>query len=220
MSFKFVHGWWLPAEDTHFDEYLAKSIEIKGKRLYQPKHLSRCFHYIHLKKNKNTAIDIGAHCGFWSFYLSLNFNKTYAFEPVERFRECFKKNVTSTNVELMPFAIGEINKTVSLNINFNNTGATHVSEGAYNENNVEMKKLDEFKFENLDFVKIDVEGYESNVVLGAEDTLKKHKPLIIIEQKKNNSERYANGQFEAIDILKKYGANVVEQVVNDYILEW
>ena len=41
-----------------------------------------------------------------------------------------------------------------------------------------MKKLDEFEFENLDFVKIDVEGYESNVVIGAENTLKKHQTII------------------------------------------
>ena len=31
MEFKFAHGWWLPMEDTHFDEYFSKSIEINGK---------------------------------------------------------------------------------------------------------------------------------------------------------------------------------------------
>tara|TARA_B100000989_G_C19433930_1_gene424297 strand:+ start:100 stop:750 length:651 start_codon:yes stop_codon:yes gene_type:complete len=216
MAFKFVHGWWLPFEDNHFDEYLSKSIEINGKKLYQPKHLSRCFHHI---KKKNTAIDIGAHCGFWSFYLSLNFKKTYAFEPIDAFRECFSKNIISENVELMPFAIGESNRLISLDIDFKNTGATHISEKVNKKNKVEMKKLDEFDFENLDFIKIDVEGYESNVVIGAEETLKKHKPIIIIEQK-DHSIRYGDSKFKALDLLKKFGAIIKEQVHSDFILSW
>ena len=82
-----------------------------------------------------------------------------------------------------------------------------------------MKKLDDFKFDKLDFIKVDVEGYESKVVIGAEKTLKQHKPTIIIEQK-NHSERYGDSKFGAIDILNQYGANVVEQVSNDFILKW
>lgn len=216
MSFKFIHGWWLPSEDDHFDDYLSNSVEINGKRLYQPKHLSKCFQHI---KEKNTAIDIGAHCGFWSFYLSINFNKIFAFEPVDIFRECFSKNIRSDNVELMPFAIGETNKLISLDIDFKNTGATHISNNVTLKKKVVMKKLDEFKFENLDFVKIDVEGYESNVVRGAENTFKIHKPIIIIEQK-DHSRRYGDSKYEALNILKNYGAKVIDQVYSDFILSW
>ena len=216
MPFKFIHGWWLPSEDLHFEEYLSKSIEINGKKLYQPKHLSKCFHHI---TKKNTAIDIGAHCGFWSFYLSLNFKKIYAFEPIDIFRDCFKKNIISQNVELLPYAIGESNKLISLNIDLQNTGATHISNNFNQNNRVEMKRLDEFKFENLDFIKIDVEGYENNVVIGTENTLKKHKPLIIIEQK-NHFERYGDAKFKALDTLKEYGATIIDQVSNDFILSW
>lgn len=217
MKTKFIHGWWLPAEDDHFDTYLSKSVEINGKRLYQPKHLSRCFHY--LKEKKNTAIDVGAHCGFWSFYLSLNFKKTYAFEPIDIFRECFLKNVKSENVELFPFAIGEDNKSISLNIDLKNSGATHISKNFNKGHQVDMKKLDDFEYDNLDFVKIDVEGYENKVILGAENTLKKHKPIIIVEQKKYSS-RYGEDEFQALDTLQRYGANVLEQVYNDFIFSW
>ena len=216
MDLKFVHGWWLPFEDVHFDEYFSKSIEINSKKLYQPKHLSRCFHHI---KKKNTAIDIGAHCGFWSFYLSINFKKTYAFEPISIFRECFSRNISTNNVKLFPFAIGEANKLVSLDIDLKNTGATHISKEINEKNLVKMKMLDEFEFENLDFVKIDVEGYESNVVIGAENTFKKHKPIIIIEQK-DHSKRYGDSKYKALNILKKYGAIIIEQVHSDFILSW
>ena len=74
-----------------------------------------------------------------------------------------------------------------------------------------MKKLDEFEFENLDFVKIDVEGYESNVVIGAENTFKKTQPIIIIESKKTSLKRYGDSKYKALNILKKYGATIKEQ---------
>ena len=82
-----------------------------------------------------------------------------------------------------------------------------------------MKKLDDFEYDNLDFVKIDVEGYENKVILGAENTLKKHKPIIIVEQKKYSS-RYGEDEFQALDTLQRYGANVLEQVYNDFIFSW
>jgi len=89
MNKKFVYGWWIPKEDQHFENYFSTVIQVGDKRLYQPKHIDRCFH--HIKNRKNTAIDIGGHCGFWSFYLGKIFKKVYAFEPAEIFRECFKK---------------------------------------------------------------------------------------------------------------------------------
>ena len=82
-----------------------------------------------------------------------------------------------------------------------------------------MKKLDDFEYDNLDFVKIDVEGYENKVILGAENTLKKHKPIIIVEQKKYSS-RNGEDEFQALDTLQRYGANVLEQVYNDFIFSW
>ena len=82
-----------------------------------------------------------------------------------------------------------------------------------------MKKLDDYEYNNIDFIKIDVEGFENQVVLGAKETLIRNKPIIIVEQK-GFSNRYKETQFEAIDTLKSYGAKVIDQVVKDYILSW
>ena len=80
MNKKFIYGWWLPKEDQHFEGYFSQSVQVGDKRLYQPQHIDRCFY--HIKNRKHTAIDVGGHCGFWSFYLGRNFKKVYAFEPV------------------------------------------------------------------------------------------------------------------------------------------
>ncbi|MDA1284769.1 MAG: FkbM family methyltransferase [Proteobacteria bacterium] len=217
MNKKFIYGWWLPKENQHFEGYFSKSIQVGDKRLYQPQHIDRCFHYI--KNRKQTAINVGGHCGFWSFYLGGNFKKVYAFEPVEIFRECFKKNIPHENVELLPVALGNENGFVSMNVELENTGATHVSNKTDDLNKVELKKLDEYEFNDIDFIKIDVEGYENQVVLGAKETLLRNKPIIIVEQK-GFSDRFNETQFEAIDTLKSYGAKVIDQVVKDYILSW
>lgn len=216
MDKKFAFGWWIPKEDKHFEEYFSQSISANGRSVYQPHHLAKCFN--HIGKKNNTAIDVGGHCGFWSYYLGLNFDKVYAFEPVKIFAECFKKNVPFDHVELIPNALGDEPGTVSMNVDLSNTGATHVSK-ELNDEQIEVKRLDDYEFDNVDFVKIDVEGFENKVVLGAKETFIKHKPIIIIEQK-GFSDRYQESQFEALETLKSYGAKVVEQVVKDYIVSW
>jgi len=217
MNKKFIYGWWLPKEDQHFESYFSKSIQVGDKRLYQPQHIDRCFH--HIKNRKNTAIDVGGHCGFWSFYLGGNFKQVYAFEPVEIFRECFKKNIPHDNVKLLPVALGNENNFVSMNVELENTGATHVSSKTDDSNKVELKKLDDYELTDVDFIKIDVEGYENQVVLGAKETLLRNKPITIVEQK-GFSDRFNESQFEAVDILKSFGAKIIDQVVKDYILSW
>ena len=219
MNQKSVYGWLLPKEDQHFEEYFSKSIELHNRRVYQPDHLDRCIFHINQNGKKNTTIDIGAHCGFWSYFLGLSFKKVYAFEPVDIFRECFKKNVPHPNVELIPVALGNENSFVSMNVELENTGATHVSSNTNDFNKVELKKLDDYKFTDIDFIKIDVEGYENQVVLGAKETLLRNKPIIIVEQK-GFSDRFNETQFEAVDTLKSYGAKVIDQVAKDYILYW
>jgi len=217
MNKKFIYGWWLPKEDQHFEGYFSQSVQVGDKRLYQPQHIDRCFY--HIKNRKHTAIDVGGHCGFWSFYLGRNFEKVYAFEPVEIFRECFKKNIPHGNVELLPVALGNENGFVSMNVELENTGATHVSSNTNDLDKVELKKLDDYELTDVDFIKIDVEGYENQVVLGAKETLLRNKPIIIVEQK-GFSDRFNETQFEAVDTLKSYGAKVIDQVVKDYILSW
>ena len=217
MNKKYIYGWWLPKEDQHFEGYFSQSVQVGDKRLYQPQHIDRCFY--HIKNRKHTAIDVGGHCGFWSFYLGGNFKKVYAFEPVEIFRECFKNNIPHENVELLPVALGNENGFVSMNVELENTGATHVSSNTKDLNKVELKKLDDYELTDVDFVKIDVEGYENQVVLGAKETLLRNKPIIIVEQK-GFSDRFNETQFEAVDTLKSYGAKVIDQVVKDYILSW
>ena len=48
-------------------------------------------------------------------------------------------------------------------------------------NKIEQRSLDSYTFEDVVFIKIDVQGYESVVVDGAEETIKKHRPYLFVE---------------------------------------
>ena len=67
---------------------------------------------------------------------------------------------------------------------------------------VKLNKLDKFELENVSLIKIDVEGFELQVILGALSTIKRCKPIIIVEISNQNTSK------KLIQILKKIGYNI------------
>ena len=217
MNKNFIFVWYLPKNDNHFNEYLSQAPEAEGRRIYQYHHIDKCFDYM-LQRPRNIAIDIGAHIGFWSFYLSKNFEMVHAFEPVKDFRDCFNLNVKAKNIKLYDCALGKEDSFISMEIDQSNSGKTHI-KNQDTTNKIPIKKLDDFNFTKIDFIKIDVEGYEEFVIQGGLETLKKNRPLIIIEQK-SGSDRYGLEKYGAIKQLESIGAKVIDRVVDDFIIDW
>jgi hypothetical protein len=106
---------------------------------------------------------------------------------------------------------------VDLDITPENTGATHVRQGA--AGSIPMRRLDDYRLNDVDFIKVDVEGYERLVLEGARETLVRCKPMVIVEQKEFGL-RYGDQRYAAAELLMSLGAVVVEQVVQDLILGW
>ena len=61
----------------------------------------------------------------------------------------------------------------------------------YSNYKVKTKKLDNILInKNIGFIKIDVEGHEKNVIIGAENIIKKNKPNLLIEiEEKHTKEK-------------------------------
>ena len=97
-------GWWFPDIESHFPKMLQKNVSKGGPAEYQQKVRLRSFDFV---KNKRTALDIGANVGLWSRDLVKHFDHVMAFEPVEMFRECLSKNVTSDRLQASPLALGD-----------------------------------------------------------------------------------------------------------------
>jgi hypothetical protein len=76
--------------------------------------------------------------------------------------------------------------------------------------------LDGLNLDNVAFIKIDVEGYEYPVVMGAAATIKKFKPVVIVESK-GMDKKYGFREHAAVQQLKDWGATVADVVRGDYI---
>jgi len=213
-----AHGWWFPDQDTHFAGMLAKNIKKGGGAVYQEPVRRRS---IELTPNRGIAVDIGANVGLWCRDLSLYFDQVIAFEPVADFRQCLKLNVPRDNLDLRECALGNEDTMIDMNITAENTGHSHVNLDSRGQGSIPMHRLDALALPKFDYCKIDCEGFEYNILLGAEQTIKTHRPIMVVEQKLHKDTGITRfTQYEAVDLLKQWGARELDRIRNDVILGW
>ena len=170
--------------------------------------------YLKLENEKN-IIDVGASDGLYFKslrYMGIN-NRYNAFEPLKKNKKyLIKIKKKSINFKFHITALGDKNTQLTLYTPFYkkhflyNWSSFSIKECKYNlllrnfninlkklefkKHKVKQRKLDFFKFKPT-LIKIDVEGYENSVLLGAIKTIKKFKPIIYVEnnlkQKKSNT---------------------------------
>lgn len=85
---------------------------------------------------------------------------------------------------------------------------------------IPIRTLDSYGLEDVDFIKIDVEGTELAVVQGARRTILRCKPMIIVEQK-NNDVKFHGGEANAASkYLQKHGMRLIRDYGGDHVLDW
>ena len=67
-------------------------------------------------------------------------------------------------------------------------------------------------------IKIDVEGFEEQILLGAQQTIENNLPILVIEQQKHEYQDDMK-DLSSIKLLNKWGYEVVEQYNKDWILK-
>lgn len=210
-------GWWFPDIESHFPKMLQKNVDKGGPAEYQQKVRLRSFDFV---KNRRTALDVGANVGLWSRDLVKRFDKVMAFEPVEMFRECLAKNVTTENLWASPLALGDTEMQATMIITEGNTGHSHIDPDKVNQGNVQVVRLDNLNLNDVDYIKIDCEGYEYKVIVGAEQTIKRCRPVIVLEQKPHDAYSKEYSQHAAIALLQSWGMRKLDQVKDDWIMGW
>ena len=211
------YGWYFPDFETHFPKMLKKSVDKGLPPEYQIAVRNRS---IGLCSKRRTALDIGANVGLWSRDLVDNFAKVVAFEPVAVFRECLEKNVVGNNFFISPLALGDHDTQATMIITEGNSGHSHLDPATLGTGDVQVVKLDNLNIENVDYIKIDCEGYEYRVLQGAEQTVKRWRPIMVIEQKPHDAYSKDYGQFAAIALLESWGMIKLDQIRDDWIMGW
>jgi FkbM family methyltransferase len=131
-------------------------------------------------------IDVGANTGFYSYHFSRSFMNIEAFEPVPEASNMLKMQQISS-VKIHDIALSNHNGTQNFFIPLENAlpepglASLEKRDGVCEERIVPIKTLDEFGFDDIDLIKIDVEGHELKVLQGASATIEICKPVMIIE---------------------------------------
>lgn len=169
----------------------------------------------------NIIIDVGGNIGQTALMVANKIGKdglVYAFEPYpptyEKFINNLSLNPKINNIKIYPIGIGKNLMNLDMFQDcITNSGANRV---VYNHqkdlpglHNVTINSLDTFvrqeDMPKIDLIKIDVEGFEMNVLLGAIQTLKKYKPGLYIEIDDDNLKKQGSSSKEVINFLKELG---------------
>ena len=136
-------------------------------------------------KPGSTVVDVGGHIGVHTLSLSKLVGENgvvHVFEPqVKLFTELLLNMRLNdrSNIVFHRKALGDKKQTVELNVTDpTNEGNTSIGLGG---DKVQMQRLDDLKLTNVSLIKIDVEGYEEQVIEGALKTIASQKPILIIE---------------------------------------
>ncbi len=158
------------------------------------------------------SVDAGANRGSYTYFLSRLTKHVYAYEPNPAMRQLLERavadNVTVSDVALSDrtgeaeFAVPKTPRSYG-----NNAGSLEVNQ--LEDGNSELirfkvptRKLDDENLTDVGFIKIDVEGHEREVLLGAREILRRDRPVLLMEVMEDLTGETAD---ESIGFVEQFG---------------
>lgn len=171
-----IHDTYMGQALEHYGEYAQGQINIFDE-IIQPNW---------------TVLDIGANIGCHTVFFARKVGKNgkvYAFEPQRLTFQTLCANIAInhlTNTYCEQIALGAHDGSILVPqitpYKDNNFGALSLQDiDYYQGDNIPLKRLDEYIFTSPQFIKIDVEGMELSVIQGAGELIKKHSPILFVE---------------------------------------
>lgn len=202
FGYRYVHGFLWPEGDTAcanvtFDNVSDVDMAIEHCR------------------SMRTAVQAGGNTGVWPDYLCRKFRRIYTFEADPANFRCLCANAPAENVFKFNAALGSARGTVGMDRNPKNCGSYQV-DGA---GPIPVLRIDDLGLDECDFLQLDIEGMEYHALVGAEATLVRCRPVVMIEDK-GLSERYGVQRGAAGEYLRTLGAKQVGEIHRDLIFTW
>lgn len=182
---------------------------------------------------RGVAIQAGGAMGMWPYALSHEFGKVYTFEPDAGNYACLVENVADrSNVEHYHAALGMFDGFVRVELprsEANNAGAYYTMPA--NEGITDAEKIPQFSLDTflhdcaaeitqpVDFIQLDVEGREIDVLRGATDVLIDHAPVIMLEDKPLPQDRHTGHKFGEVErwLTQEMGYKAAARVHRDIV---
>jgi FkbM family methyltransferase len=180
-----------------------------------------------LKKKANT-VDVGAHVGFitkHSLALAPE-GEHFCFEPIPKYYQYLTKKFKNKNVHVYNMALGSKSETKEFHYLKKKPEESGFSLRGHDPDlsgdakiQVKVDALDNVLPEHtrVDFIKIDVEGAEMAVLLGAYRTIRKNKPIIVFEHHKKSKIYFSDNSSDTIYDFLVEKCNLNVSSLNDYL---
>jgi len=201
MSLTSRNGWWVPDVDE-----VALSIILRE--------VNDLKDMLPLCKQKRRVVQAGGNVGIWPKELSKHFDSVVTFEPDALNHEALVANVGDIdNIEIHNFALGEKYGSGAMDhIDPKNIGAHQIKEG----DEFKIVSIDRFGYDDVDFLQLDVEGFEHFAILGAMETIKRSWPVICLELK-GIGKRYGHPDEDTINLLESIGYTIRARIHRDIV---
>ncbi len=181
------------------------------------------------KKSDIVLIDVGAHKGeVTDLALKNNKGSCLLFEPIPSlYNKLESKYTGNKKVSVFNLALTNEKGETSFHYNHSNPAYSGILKREYpsDKDKVEEIKISTDSLDNIingiksvtgiSLIKIDVEGGELNVIKGARETIRKHKPLVVFEHGLGASEYYGTKPEEIIQCFE--GCNMRIQTMENWL---
>ena len=132
------------------------------------------------------ALDIGANIGNHACFMANRFAKVIAFEPNPIVFHVLMANTLGRNVDCLNLGLSNQTAQLPFVVKFPNYGLAHIAhEGETPDITVDVQPLDSLaqalRVDRVDFVKLDVDGHEIEVLEGALGVISRFRPIIALE---------------------------------------
>jgi len=133
-----------------------------------------------LASKEKVFVEVGVHTGSYSIRMAKLYKHVVAIEPNPYSIECLKKNIelnSVDNITVIPVACGDSDGELLLGVA---EGSSSLLRRSPVSVKVKVRRLDDL-VDHVDVMKIDVEGYEEQVIRGGLNLIDRCKPVMVIE---------------------------------------
>lgn len=169
-------------------------------------------------RQRRRAIQAGGCVGLHPLVLAEVFRAVETFEPSARNLPLLKHNCAGVRtIRLHPGALtDDVTRNWCMQHVDVNCGASHLVPFVHES--VALYRGDDFGWDDVDFIQLDVEGHELPALLGLEQTLLRCRPVVQIEEYGHGAPRYGYAQDDARKWLEARGWRQVAASESDRVL--